>query len=555
MNTLKPWQRTPFLQVYPFTHKDTNDDGIGNLRGITEDIPLVAELGFKHIHISPPYISPGNDGGYDVAHYLKANPKLGETPQTADADLAELIQTAKAYGVNVVLDFVFNHCSIDHPAFQRAFHHPESKLRDFFVFQRGKGENVPPNNWVSLFNTPAWTQTPDGMWYLHKFDKTQPDINMWNKRVQKILFHTMERWLQRGIQGFRLDVLDHIFHDPTFRDMSENNAHDPGKEAPMDRLLWKERYIIKSAIYEFVEQIKALLQEYDGYAFGEVISSDLDHVKEISERGIIPLNACLLETTLENGNVKRNTWKSRGVTGKDFQEVIDNYYKSLPEGAVPNWLADNHDQTETLATRIGREKMRAFTLMQHTLGGIPIIFFPDLIGMENAPIPSHRMRDPQGMPDRLGPDWSRDFSRMPVPRNPAKKNMGYSEVEESELYLPIGKSGADGTLEEQISNPDSLMQLHQRLNRLREKSPALSYGGYKSISRDNLPDNVYIYMRQTEVQQIIVGVNYSAQPFVLPTTDKRSRLLLSTVPGKEERVGVLSEIRLERYEGRIMEIV
>lgn len=504
------WKKAVIYQIYPRSFADSNGDGIGDLGGVINHLSYLKDLGVGAIWLSPVYPSPMRDGGYDVANYRDIDPRFGTLRQ-----MDELIQKAGASGIGVIMDIVANHTSSDHPWFQDSLKRQNGR-DDWYIWRDGKapGPNgEPPNNWLSFFEgKSAWTYAPErDQWYLHKFLTEQPDLNLWNPKVQEEVFDVMKFWLDRGVKGFRFDVFDHYFEDPSFADMAPNPNWQEG-QWPIDKLDWKQRYILPEEVYSFAKRIRKFADSYNGneiLLMSENDSADLRHLERLYGEGKgmhLPSNLRLVNKPWEY-----------------LKADIDAYLSTIGKKGWPNFVFGNHDNPR-LADRFGPKNAGLAAVLLLTAGGTPIVYYGDEIGMKNGEVPEAKMQDEQGI--RLGGKNSRDGERTPMQWS-SRRGAGFTSPEmHDQTWLPIDRSYRWVNVASQTKDPNSLLNLHRNLIALRKKTPALVNGSYNPI--DGVPEDVMAYIKEgDDGDRVFVGLN-SSTGFIRLDLPQPGRLLLST---------------------------
>lgn len=527
LSCLAWWQKGVIYHIYPRSFADANGDGIGDLQGIINKLPYLKYLGVSAVWLSPIYPSPMKDGGYDVSDYCNIDPQFGSLEQ-----MDELIRKARRYGMGIIMDIVANHTSDQNQWFKDSLHR-KNKKDEWYIWAKGKipGPNSdPPNNWLSFHEgTSAWTYSPEREeWYFHKFLKEQPDLNLWNPQVQKAISDVMRFWLDRGVAGFRFDVLDHYFEDPALTDMVLNPDWKEG-QFPVDRLRWKEKYLL-SEVYTLARSMRELVDLYTGRQILLISENtdDLERIIKLYESGIhMPSNLRLV------GSSKRIPY---------LKTDIDLYMAIVAGRGWPNIVLNNHDNPR----REGDAKLEAVLLM--TMGGTPIIYYGQEIGMLNTDIPDNRMQDEQGK--RLGKKYSRDSSRTPMQWDD-KPGAGFTRPDTHNFtWLPIDKSYKDINVTAQRSDSDSLLSLYRRLIRLRNAHPALTEPFYQPIQE--VPDDIMAYIKEgSNGESILVALNSSDQVKVIKI--HKGSVLLSTNPSRRSFFEA-SSLELAPKEGCIVKL-
>lgn len=527
--TFQWWQEAVAYQIYPASFRDSNGDGIGDLRGITQSLDYLQHLGVKMLWLSPVYPSPMRDGGYDVADYKDIDPRFGSL-----ADFDELVKQADARGQQIIMDLVMNHSSSEHAWFKESASSRDNPRRDWYIWADPKADGSPPNNWQSFFGGSAWAYDDrTHQYYLHKFDITQPDLNMRNPQVRDATKDIMRFWLGCGARGLRMDVLDHIFEDPTFADARPNPNYREG-DPEIERTLWRERYFQFPEVYDWTAEVMKLIHQYNAVGIGEIGGDSIEHISNLYTVGLdLPFNFRLLNTPFEAASVR---------------PAVETYLNALPNGAWPNFVLENHDNRR-LASKVGVEKVSVATTLLLTLPGTPFIYYGEEIGMEDGTITPLQNKDPQGSNDRLGIEASRDPARTPMQWD-ASESAGFSTARSDVLWLPVGHNGEGRNVADQMENPNSLLQLTKRLISLRQTNPALLHGAYIPLNTD--PD-VYAYGRQSETQQVVVALNFSREPKVFQMPENSSGAIIFSTKGRILE-SISGAVKLDPYEGRILSI-
>ena len=402
------WQTGIIYQIYPRSYQDSNADGVGDLAGIMRRLDYIRSLNVGAIWMSPIFPSPMHDFGYDVADYVDIHPLFGDLT-TFDRLLAE----AHARGLKVLIDLVPNHTSDEHAWFIESRSSRENPKRDWYIWRDPAPDGGLPNNWLSFFGGPAWTlDEATGQYYLHQFVKQQPELNYRNPEVRAALMDTLRFWLDRGVDGFRVDVLWLMIKDDQFRDEPPNPDWDGVN--PLNSLL--HIYTAdRPEVHELIRAMRAVLDEYDERMMvGEIylpndrlatyFGADFDEVH-------LPFNFQLI----------RMAWDAQTV-----RRAVDAYEASLPAGAWPNWVLGNHDQ-KRVASRVGPHQARVANMMLLTLRGTPTTYYGEELGMENVPIPPEMIQDPPAVNQpEIADVVGRDPVRTPMQWD-ASPNAGFTD--------------------------------------------------------------------------------------------------------------------------------
>jgi alpha-glucosidase len=524
------WQTGVIYQVYPRSFFDSNQDGVGDLPGITSKLDYLQWLGVDAFWLSPIYQSPMADFGYDISDYTDIHPLFGTL-----RDFDTLLHEAHQRNLKIILDFVPNHTSDEHPWFQEARSSRTNEKRDWYIWRDPAADGGPPNNWTSYFGGSAWQfDEQSGQYYLHLFGVKQPDLNWRNPSVRQAMYDVLRFWLDRGVDGFRIDVLWLLVKDEQFRDNPMNPDWKPG-DNPNTRQF--DLYTgDQPDIHEIVREIRTVVDSYDErILIGELyipmermVRYYGEHLDEVH----LPFNFQLVTTS---------TWEASII-----RHMVDAYEGMLPSGAWPNWVLSNHDRPR-VATRVGREQARMAQMLLLTLRGTPTCYYGDELGMQNVAIPPERMHDPVG---KEHPEHSRDPGRTPMQWD-SSPNAGFC-LPEVQPWLPVADDYQTYNVAVEKQETDSFLTLVRALLTLRRSSPALSVGTQRSLDHPN--PACFVYLRQHSDQRCLVVLNFSAQDQVVRLREQgQGRVLLSTYLDYKGPVA-LGEIHLRRNEGLLIEV-
>jgi len=501
MQDLKWWQRGVIYQIYPRSFQDSDGDGIGDLPGIIRRLDHVVTLGIDAIWISPIYPSPMADFGYDVTDYCNVAGVFGSL-----ADFDRLVAEAHRRGLRLILDFVPNHTSTEHPWFIESRSSRANPKRDWYIWRDAGGEGALPNNWLSRFGGPAWEW--DGrtnQYYYHSFLKEQPDLNWRNPAVKQAMYDVLRFWLDRGVDGFRVDVLWLLIKDDQFRDNPLNPGYVPG-ESSHDRLL--PFYTAnRPEVHAIVAEMRSVTDAYpDRVLIGEIylpIEQLVTYYGHDLKGAHLPFNFQLLQTA----------WNAASIA-----QIMEEYEAALPHGAWPNWVLGNHDQ-ERIASKIGSAQARVAAMLLLTLRGTPTIYYGEEIGMKDVPIAPEQVQDPAEK-NEPGLGLGRDPERTPMPWD-GSLLAGFTS---GEPWLPLGADHARVNVEALRESRRSILNLYRRLIDLRRDKPVLTHG---SIDAVTVQGNILRYERRQGDQRLVIALNLAherARALSLPA----GRLLLST---------------------------
>ena len=525
------WQKGIIYQIYPRSFMDSNGDGIGDLQGILDRLGYLVDLGVDAIWISPFYPSPMKDFGYDVANYCDVDPIFGDL-----AAFDRLLEAAHRHKLKVIIDWVPNHTSDQHPWFQESRTSRTNPKRDWYIWRDPKPDGSPPNNWGSFFGGPAWTyDEPTGQYYLHQFVPEQPELNWRNPELEKAMYDTLHFWLRRGVDGFRMDVVGLIIKDAALRDNPPNpNANPNLRPNDLFGRLLQIYNMDQDEVHPYIRRIRQVLDEYpDRCGIGELWGELPRWVRYYGDEGNglhLPFNFRLIY----------EPWQASAIRNSVAQMEA-----ALPDFAWPNYVLGNHDQPR-LATRYGGEaQARAAAMLLLTLRGTPTLYYGDELGMQNVFIPEDKIQDPQGK--NLGPERNRDACRTPMQWD-TSPNAGFSPAEP---WLPVSPDYPKRNMVDLSSDPTSILALYRRLIGLRRASPALHQGNFTDLDTG---EAVFAYLRTWERDQKLVAINFTDHPQSISLPGEKGTVLLSTSLDREDEIVELSTLHLRPHEGLILEV-
>jgi alpha-glucosidase len=522
------WQRGVIYQIYPRSFLDSDGDGVGDLPGILDRLDYLTWLGVDAVWLSPVYPSPMADFGYDVSDYCDVDPVFGTL-----ADLDRLLAAAHRRGLRLLLDWVPNHTSDQHPWFLQSRSSRDDPKRDWYVWRDGRPDGGPPTNWLNYAGQSAWRwDERTGQFYYRIFLDSQPDLNWRNPEVQAAMFDTLRFWLARGVDGFRIDVLSLLVEDDRLRDNPPNPGYRPGEDFPYMRELsvWN---VDRPETRELAGRIRRVVDEFgdDRVLLAELVLPLEQTVAYYGTDGDgiqVPCNFELLT----------GTWEARSIAA-----YVDRYLAALPPGGWPNWVLGNHDVAR-VASRVGPAQARVAAMLLLTLPGTPILYYGDELGLRDVPVPPEQLRDPIAA---LIPGRGRDPQRTPMPwdTGPAA---GFTS---GHPWLPLGPDHRTVNVAAQRYDPGSMLALHRRLLQLRRHAPALVSGGYQPVEADG---DVLAYLRTWEDQRYLVALNLGPDlaRLALPSL-AAGRVVLSTDPSRDGRP-VGGRLDLRGDEGVVMTV-
>jgi len=525
------WERGIIYQIYPRSFMDSNGDGIGDLGGIRQKLDYLQWLGVDAVWISPIYPSPMADFGYDISNYTDIDPIFGTLPEF-DALLAEV----HARGMKLLLDYVPNHTSDRHPWFIDARASRSSMRRDWYIWRDPAPGGGPPNNWRANFGGAAWEwDEKTRQYYYHAFLKEQPDLNWRNREVQRAMLEVLRFWLDRGVDGFRVDVMHHLVKDTEFRDNPPNPDFHPGM-SPYRELLTTYTVDLPE-VQEIVAMMRAAIEEYDDRMLVGEIYLPVERLMAYygaSGRGAhLPFNFQLI----------RLRWRA-----KEIAAAVDRYEALLPSYAWPNWVLGNHDKSR-IATRAGAAQARVAAMLLLTLRGTPTMYYGDEIGMRDVAIAPHQVQDP----------FEKNVPGLGLGRDPVRTPMQWSDAESAGFttgtpWLPLADDFETMNVASLRQEPTSILNLYRQLIELRRKEPALSVGDYAALPAGN---DLMAYIRKSGERRLLIALNFAGQPRSFDVGELQARrafLRISTHLDREhERVE--NELFLRADEGVVVELV
>jgi alpha-glucosidase len=469
--SVKPWWRgAAIYQIYPRSFADANGDGVGDIPGITAHLDHVASLGVDAIWVSPFFTSPMLDFGYDVSDFCDVDPIFGTL-----ADFDAMVERAHELGLKVIIDQVYSHTSDQHAWFKESRDSRTNAKADWYVWADPKPDGTAPNNWQSIFSGPAWTwDARRRQFYFHNFLKEQPDLNLHNPDVQAALLEAGRFWLDRGVDGFRIDAVLHLMHDPALTDNPPSS--DPNRFKARGHDFQDNIYNQgHPGIMPFLSRVRALTDEYE----------DVFTVAEVGGAGVIDFTV-----SCASGDDRLNS-----AYGFDFlyagaltPELIAQSQSHWPEAqgvGWPSWAFENHDAPRAISRWSYGEHRDAFLRLKialfASLRGNIILYQGEELGLDQVEIAHHQVRDPEAL--RNWPmTLSRDGARTPMPWQAEAPNAGFSEAQP---WLPIGPNHPAMAVDRQNADTGSLLNTTRRMIAIRKASAALSNGRFDVLTAED----------------------------------------------------------------------
>ena len=551
------WKEAVIYQIYPRSFMDSNGDGIGDLCGITSRLDYLAELGIDVIWLSPVYSSPNDDNGYDISDYRDIMKDFGKME-----DFDHLLAEAHKHNIKIVMDLVVNHTSDEHAWFIESRKSKDTPYRDYYIWKEPRDGGA-PNNWQSCFSGSAWEKDDaTGMYYLHCFSKKQPDLNWENPAVRDEVFDMMNWWCEKGIDGFRMDVISMISKDPDYPD-------GPVKDGLYGDLM---PYVCNGPhVHEYLQEMnRRVLSKYDLLTVGEAAGVTVDEAKKYANEEGTELNMVFhfehTDAVSNKGSVV-GKWTTRKPVLDDIRPIMNKWQTELEGKAWNSLYWDNHDQPRAVS-RFGDDSTEEFRVLSakmlatclHMMKGTPYIYQGEEIGMTNTRFRSvedcrdieeinayrqyvtdHHMVSSEEML-KCFETVARDNARTPMQWN-SEKNAGFST---GTPWIPVNPNYTDINAEKALADPDSVFYYYQKLIRLRHETPVIVYGVFEPLLTDD--HNVYAWRRVLGDQVLTVACNWSDQ-------DVSCDLFENLSDGSEELISNYKSHKkgvLQPYEARVI---
>lgn len=529
-----PWWATAvFYHIYPRSFQDSDGDGIGDLDGIHRRLDYLSWLGVDAVWLSPVYRSPMDDFGYDIVDHCDIDPIFGDL-----ARFDALLAAAHDRGIRVVLDYVPHHTSVQHRWFIESAAGRDSSRRDWYIWRDPRPGGGPPNNWRRNGHTDipgsAWTFDPEtGQYYLATFSAAQPDVNWANPQVRAAMVDVARFWLDRGVDGFRVDMADFLGKDPHFRD-------EPEQEPGAHYFSQTRHQLDQSLTLAYLREIRDLLDTYPG----RVLAGELAYLTPVADLARysgtttalldVPLNFRLIMLPF--------TAPAIGSFVESYERALaDTTQRDCAVPAWPNYCLGNHDNPRI--TRHGEDAARLAALLLLTLRGTPILYYGDEIAIPDIVIPAEHRRDPH---PTLESPHGRDSSRTPMQWS----NEAHAGFSATEPWLPIATTRHGSTVAAQQAAPDSMLTLYRTILALRRESPALSRG---TLTMGRHDDDVLLFERCADTDVVVVALNLGTRTrrTHLPGAGDTYRVLLSTE--QRDATTAATTVVLQPWEGILLQ--
>jgi alpha-glucosidase len=496
------WRGAVIYQIYPRSFHDANGDGTGDLAGITRKLPYVASLGVDAVWISPFFKSPMKDGGYDIADYRAIDPLFGSME-----DFDHLIAEAHRLGLKVLIDQVCSHTSDEHPWFKESRESRDNPKADFYVWIDPRPDGTPPNNWLSVFGGGAWMWEPRrGQYYLHNFLVSQPDLNFHNPEVRRAMLGELSFWLDRGVDGVRLDAINFCFHDALLRDNPPRPKDQRPTDAPIENPYAHQIHVYdktRPEVLIFLEELRQVVDRYPGVAtLGEIGADDALGIAAQYSKSGLRLN---MTYTFE---LLSDPWSAAHV-----RAIIERLEACIEDG-WHCWAFSNHDVPRAVTRWGGPSAGDAFAKLLMalllSLRGTVCLYQGEELGLPEADVPFERLRDPYGIhfwPALKG----RDGARTPMPWSAEAAHAGFSEVEP---WLPVVEEHRRRAVDRQEIEPGSVLHAYRRFLAFRREHPALQIGSIRFV---DAPESLLVFEREGGGERVLAAFNLGAAPKELST--------------------------------------
>lgn len=558
------WKESVVYQIYPRSFKDSNGDGIGDLRGVIQKLDYLQELGFNVVWLCPVYKSPNDDNGYDISDYQDIMDEFGSL-----ADWEELLSGMHQRGLKLVMDLVVNHTSDEHHWFQEARKSKDSPYRDYYIWRPAR-DGREPNNWVSFFGGSAWQyDEATDEYYLHLFSKKQPDLNWENPKVRQAVYDMMHWWLKKGIDGFRMDVINMISKTPGLPDapVVNNNRYQFGGQYFSNGL----------RLWEFLNEMKReVLSQYDILTVGETPQLTTHQGLEMTHEETGVLNMVFqfehMDLDTEPGSESsRRSVKPWSLV--EMKQVMTRWQKGLENGGWNSNYLTNHDQPRAVS-RFGNDRQyrvesaKLLATLTHMLQGTPYIYQGEEIGMTNVAyetIEAYRdietldvyrdLVEEKGMAPQavlaIIHAKSRDNARSPMQWNDGEQG-GFTS---GTPWMMVNPNYKEINVEQNLADPDSIFYYYQKLIRLRREHPVIVYGTYDLILDTH--EEIYAFTRTLEDDRLLVVLNFTphAPVFVLPADIQFSDKALLISNYEVDPVEDIRLLILRPFEARVYRLL
>lgn len=535
------WKTTTIYQIYPRSFRDSNQDGIGDLPGIIEKLDYIRDLGFETLWISPFFASPQGDWGYDISDYRDIAPEYGSL-----ADAERLIAEVHHRGMKVVFDLVLNHTSIQHPWFTQSSASRDNPRSDWYLWRDGQGKDRPPNNWKAIPGGSGWHyHSGRDQWYYASFLPFQPDLNFRNPEVKKEMFQIAKFWLDKGVDGFRLDIFHAIYKAGHFQDNPFHWSFLPRGDRSGYFTEWKYTVNQPESI-ELAFELRQLLDSYSPTRFmiGEIFGEDKLIKQYLGEQNK-GMHAIFL-------------WKMMNFRFQAdfFWRALNHFEHWYPLPYTPVLVLGNHDSRRWI-DRVGGsvQKVKLIALLQLTARGIPVVYYGEEIGLPEGDRPARKALDPIGRRYSFIPRWVQDLLDIYINRDNCRTPMAWDASNQAgftggdvQPWLPLSADPSAANAADQKGDPGSLLNWYKDLLEYRQNSPALRVGTLRLLPRKFAQKGLLAYIREEGNERLIIVFNFSRSPLEVD-------LQTDTIPLQTGKVTKLEgKIRLGGLSAALVEL-
>lgn len=553
------WKNSVVYQIYPRSFKDSNGDGFGDLQGIIEKLPYLQNLGIDVIWLSPVFDSPQDDNGYDISDYRKIYAGFG-----SNEDMDELIGKAHEHGIKIILDLVVNHTSDEHAWFVESRKSKDSKYSDYYIWKDPKADGSEPNNWGSSFCGSAWEYDEErGQYYLHFYSRKQPDLNWENETVRKEIYDLMKFWMDKGADGWRMDVIASISKDQSFPDYPKTD----------DRKYYTGKYHSNGPrLHEFIHEMnREVLSKYDCMTVGEAPGSTPEVARLFTDPEREELNMIF---TFEHMNIDRipgsvnRKWELKPFDLRDLKRVMSEWQNKLYNKGWNALYFENHDQPRVISrwgndTTYREECAKAYATVLHGMQGTPYVYQGEELGMTNVPFTSiDQFRDLDSINAyrelveeqhvftaeemmRYLCCKSRDNARTPFQWDDSAY-AGFSTVEP---WIMVNPNYKEINAKKQIDDPESVFNYYRKLIALRKEKEIIVYGTYDLLLPES--EEIYMYTRTLGEEKLLVVCNFSEKEVAveIPEEFRKGSYLIANYPKGE----IKEQMTIRPYEAFVLE--
>lgn len=516
------WEKAIVYQIYPKSFKDSNNDGIGDLKGIIESLDYIKELGVDTLWLNPIFISPQVDNGYDISNYYAIDEIFGDLD-----DVEVLIEEAHKRDLKIIFDLVLNHTSSEHPWFQEAIKGPQNIYRDYYLWADEPLDCSLPNNWESFFGGSVWEKDyKSEQYYFHLFDKQMPDLNWANPEVKKSMIDIAKFWLAKGIDGFRLDAFIHMVKD----DFTLNVSDVPAGEIAIAEEYYANLPEVKHYLSEFISEIKKI--KPDAFILGEAASATPQladsYIREDLCSAVISFDHFEEKTVSTNPKIPKEL-ATKTINAKKMKENLKNWQEALGNEKYPTLYWNNHDMPR-MASRFGNDKeyrdksIKSLATAMYLLRGIPVILYGEEIGMKNLEINDvHTFQSPKAINQHihlLENGFKKEESLSIIAAANKEASRGVMQWDQTDYAgFSSTKSWIGENVEKKYNvssekeDKQSILHFYQKLLKLK-KEDLFSYGEVEFLES---ADNIIAYKRQYEDEEAVVICNLTEEKAVTPT--------------------------------------